>query len=256
MIEVKDVYKVFPGAGTTMLAVKGVNLTIQSSEFVAIVGPSGCGKSTLLNMMAGLTLPSRGAILHDGRPVTDVNTAVGYMTQKDTLLPWRTTKGNVDVALELRGTSKSDRDKVTQKFLGMVGLQGFEKFYPRQLSGGMRKRVLLARTLVYEPTTILMDEPFGALDAQLKLVMQAELLKIWERTKHTIVFVTHDLAEAILMADRVIVFSKRPGQIKLVKTISLPRPRDVSRLRVSPEYGQIYEELWSALEVEFAEERR
>jgi len=256
MIEARDVYKVFSSSGGDVLALKGINLSVRPSEFLAMIGPSGCGKSTLLNMIAGLTSPSRGSILYGGQPVIDVNRAVGYMTQKDTLLPWRTVRDNIGIALELRGLAKPERERLVREHIELVGLTGFERFFPGQLSGGMRKRVLVARTLVYEPETILMDEPFGAVDAQLKLVLQAELLRIWDKTKQTIVFVTHDLGEAIGLADRVVVFSKRPGQIKLVKTVGLPRPRDVHRLRLSPQFAEIYEELWEALKGEFAEERQ
>ena len=227
-----------------------VTLTIEPGEFVAFVGPSGCGKSTLLNMVAGLLQPTRGTVRYGGTPVTAVNTRVGYMTQMDNLMPWRTVAGNIALPLEIRGVPAAQQKPRVQDFIRLVGLEGFEQHYPAELSGGMRKRVALAQMLVYDPETLLMDEPFGALDAQLKLVLHEYLLNLWSRTNKTILFVTHDLAEAITLADRVIVFSGRPGRIKHIQPIGLPRPRDVYQVRFSEEFRRLHEVLWDKLKDE------
>lgn len=230
------------------MACEHVDLTVHQGEFLAIVGPSGCGKSTLLNMAAGLLRPSAGSVFYDGAPVTAPNTRVGYMTQRDTLLPWRTVEDNVAIALELQGQSRTERMATAHAWIEKVGLKGFETAYPAHLSGGMRRRVSMARTLAYSPETILMDEPFGALDAQLRLVMHDELLKLWAATGTTMVFVTHDLSEAIALADRVAVFTPRPGRIRAIETVDLPRPRDVFRVRFDPRFGAMHDRLWSYLE--------
>ena len=248
LIEYRDVARRFLSRAGAVTACEHVDLTVRRGEFLTIVGPSGCGKSTLLNMAAGLLRPSAGAVFYRGVAVPDPNTDVGYMTQRDTLLPWRTTEDNVALALELRGVPRAERMRRAHDWLARVGLSGFERSYPAQLSGGMRRRACLARTLAYEPETILMDEPFGALDAQLRLVMHDELLKLWAATGKTIVFVTHDLSEAITLADRVAVFSPRPGRIRAIEPVALPRPRDVFRIRFDPAFGALHDRLWSYLE--------
>jgi NitT/TauT family transport system ATP-binding protein len=248
LIEYSGVARQFASRRGTVIACQGVDLSVRRGEFLAIVGPSGCGKSTLLNMAAGLLKPSAGRVFYRGAPVAEPNTLVGYMTQRDTLLPWRTVEDNVAIALELRGQSKADRHRHAHDWIKRVGLSGFETAYPAQLSGGMRRRVSMARTLAYEPETILMDEPFGALDAQLRLVMHDELLKLWAATGTTMVFVTHDLTEAITLADRVAVFSARPGRIRAIETVDLPRPRDVFRIRFDPHFGELHDKLWRYLE--------
>jgi NitT/TauT family transport system ATP-binding protein len=248
LIEYRNVGRRFHSRSGTVVACEDVNLSVRRGEFMAIVGPSGCGKSTLLNMAAGLMAPSTGQVFYDGRPVPAPNTNVGYLTQRDTLLPWRTVEDNVAIALELRGQSRADRLRNAHEWLDRVGLTGFEKSYPAQLSGGMRRRAALARTLAYEPETILMDEPFGALDAQLRMVMHEELLKLWTGTRKTVIFVTHDLAEALTLADRIAVFSARPGRIRAIETVDLPRPRDVFRIRFDPHFGKLHDRLWSYLE--------
>jgi NitT/TauT family transport system ATP-binding protein len=222
---------------------------VRRHEFVALVGPSGCGKSTALNMVAGLLAPSRGEVLYDGGPVNGPNRSVGYMTQKDTLLPWRSTADNVRIALELacRAVPRAEADERVARMIAQVGLEGFEKHYPRELSGGMRRRAALARTLIYEPETLLMDEPFGALDAQLKLVMLDQLQRLTQARRMTVMFVTHDLGEAITLADRIVVFSARPGRIRAIREVTLPRPRDVFRARFNPDFARLEEELWDIL---------
>ena len=246
-IDVRAVEKRYVGRGRETLALQPIDLAIGEGEFVAFVGPSGCGKSTLMNMVAGIIAPSAGSILHEGRAVSGINRNVGYMTQTDSVLPWRTVEHNVALPLEYRGVPAAERAERVRRMLALVGLEGFERAFPKELSGGMRKRVALAQMLVYEPKTLLMDEPFGALDAQLKLVMQAQLLKIWGETGKTIVFVTHDLAEAIAVAARVVVFSGRPGRIKHVEEIAIPYPRDVFRVRFLPAFERAYETLWREL---------
>ncbi len=224
-------------------------LQVRQGEFLAIVGPSGCGKSTLLNMVAGTLRPASGIVRYSGHAVTGPNRDVGYITQKNFCLPWRTVEANVRLPLEFRGVPKAEMAGRVQRAITQVGLGGFEGAFPRQLSGGMLQRVMIARTLAYEPHTYLMDEPFGSLDAQLRLRMHAELLKLWETTGATFVFVTHDLQEAITLADRVVVMSKRPGKPKLVLDIELPRPRDVIDIQANPAFGAYFKQLWSALDV-------
>ena len=238
-------------AGGT-LAIKDVTLEIARREFIAILGPSGCGKSTLLNLASGLLRPSRGRVLKDGVEVAAPNANVGYVTQKDHLLPWRTIASNVGLPLEFRGVPRSKRAARVQDVINQVGLTGFEKHYPKQLSGGMVKRAALARTMVYEPEAYLMDEPFASLDAQLRTMMHDEFLGLWATLGATVVFVTHDLAEAITLADRIVVMTRRPGRVKLVHTVKLPRPRDVIKLRESAEYAEEYGRVWHVLGEEFA----
>lgn len=236
------------------LAVDGIRLTVPTGRFITIIGPSGCGKSTLLNMAAGLLRPTQGRVLHRGRPIDGVNTTVGYLTQHDHLLPWRSLEKNVGLALEVQGVNVRERKRRVEEMLSLVGLEGFAKSYPAQLSGGMRKRAALARLLIYEPETLLMDEPFGALDAQLRLVLQAELLRLWESKKKTVLFVTHDLEEAILMADEVVVFGTKPGRIIHTETVDLPRPRDLAALRADPRFTVIWKRLWSLIESQLPED--
>jgi NitT/TauT family transport system ATP-binding protein len=250
IVEYRDVSKVYFKGNERMHALQHVTAEVAAGELLAIVGPSGCGKSTLLNLTAGLMQPGTGDVLYDGRPIRGVNTNVAYITQKDNLLPWRTVEANVALPLELgerRGLARADKHRRVSHYLEMVGLSSFEKHYPSELSGGMRKRVSLARSLICEPDVLLMDEPFGALDAQLKLVLQADLLKTWEGSGRTLVFVTHDLTEAISIADRVMVMSARPGRVRTVEHIDISRPRDVFKVRFSEDFGRYFERLWSIL---------
>ena len=236
--------------GREVLALADISLEIDDGEFVAIIGPSGCGKSTLLNIISGLFAPSTGRVTVDGRPVTGLNPRIGYMFARDALLPWRTALANVEFGLELRGGAVRERRERAQELLRVAGLQGFEASYPSQLSQGMRQRVALARTLAIDPDIVLMDEPFGALDAQTKLVLEDEFLRIWERHRKTVVFVTHDLFEAIAMADRVVVFGAHPGRIKSIVGVDLPRPRSVTGGRFGPRFQDLYERLWEDLRYE------
>ncbi|WP_291962759.1 ABC transporter ATP-binding protein [Chelatococcus sp.] len=224
-------------------------LSVRQGEFLAVVGPSGCGKSTLLNMVAGTLRPAEGVVRYKGDAVTAINHDVGYITQKNFCLPWRTVEANVRLPLEFRRIPKGEAERRVRVAIDKVGLGGFEKSYPRQLSGGMLQRVMIARTLAYEPDIYLMDEPFGSLDAQLRTRMHGELLKLWQETGATFVFVTHDLQEAITLADRVVVMSGRPGRPKRVVDIELPRPRDVIDIQSNPAFGAYVKELWAALDV-------
>lgn len=242
-----DVSKSFQTQGRIVAAVAEISLEVRRGEFVALVGPSGCGKSTLLNMAAGLFQPSAGQVLYDGGEVRSYNLRTGYMTQNDHLLPWRDVVGNIAIPLEIKGWRRSDIEARVAELVALVGLAGFERSYPTQLSGGMRKRTALARLLAYDPDTLLMDEPFAALDAQLRLRMQIELLDIRQRLNKTVVFVTHDLDEAAALADRIVVFSQRPGRIRRTISSPLPRERDLLRLRHDRSYVELTTELWDTL---------
>ena len=224
------------------------SLSVSKGEFLAIVGPSGCGKSTLLNMIAGTLAPAAGEVLYKGQRIQGINHDVGYITQKNFCLPWRTVEANVSLPLEFRRLPRTEIARRVALVLQKVGLTGFEKAYPKQLSGGMLQRVMIARTLAYAPDIYLMDEPFGSLDAQLRTRMHQELLRLWQDTGATFVFVTHDLQEAITLADRVVVLSRRPGVPKLILDIDLPRPRDVIDVQGNPAYGTYLKRLWSALD--------
>ncbi len=230
-----------------------VSFDVSDGEFVAVVGPSGCGKSTVLNMIGGLVRPSAGAVLIDDALVGDAAPKqVGYVFQKDTVFPWRTVARNIALGLEYRGVTAPERARRVREAIALAGLEGFEDAFPATLSGGMRQRVALMRTLVVDPEIVLMDEPFGALDTHTKLTLHAELLRLWEARRQTVVFVTHDLSEAITLADRVVVMTRRPGRIKLVHEVKLARPRDVIALRESDEYAREYGRLWHVLGEELA----
>ncbi|MEU3168605.1 ABC transporter ATP-binding protein [Streptosporangium sp. NPDC006930] len=229
-------------------ALSNVSLGIRRGRFVCFVGPSGCGKSTLLNVFAGLLRQTEGQVYFDGRELGGVNTGAGYITQHDTLLPWSTVESNIELALRVRGYGKAERKARVERALESVGLEGFRTLYPSQLSGGMRKRVLLARTLAYEPSLILMDEPYGALDAQMRQRLQTQLLETWSAGDKTIVFVTHDLDEALLLADEIVVFAARPGRIVYRTEVNLPRPRDLTSLRTDPGFGELWQDLWNRMD--------
>lgn len=231
-------------------AVDKVDLHIPEGQFVALVGPSGCGKTTLLNMIAGLVTPTRGAIQVGGTPVVGSRPEFGYVFARDTLMPWRTVQGNVEFALKMCGFDRQQRREAAREWLARVGLAEFTHAFRYQLSQGMRQRVAIARTLAARPRLVLMDEPFAALDAQTRLILQNEFIKLWEETKATVVFVTHDLTEAILMSDRVVLMTRRPGRIKTDMTITLPRPRDIETDRFKPDFREAYDELSARLREE------
>lgn len=245
----RAVGKVFTTRTGSVEVLRDFNLEVREGEFLAIVGPSGSGKSTVLNLLAGLEVPSSGAVFCHGKPVGGVNSEIGYLTQHDSLLPWLTVAENIAVPLDIRAVEQAARAQRVAEVISKVGLGGFENHHPSQLSGGMRKRAMLARTLIYDPPTLMMDEPFGPLDAQLKLVLQADLLRLWSATGKTVVFVTHDIVEAITLADRVIVLSHRPSRIKLDEAIKIGRPRDVHEARFAHGFEEHYRRLWAAIEV-------
>jgi len=247
LIAFKGFGKTFSTKAGALRAATDIDLTIRRGEFVTLVGPSGCGKSTLLNAAAGLFPPTDGQVLYRGKPVTGYNLSVGYMTQSDHLLPWRDVVGNIAVPLEIKGIGRREMADRVSELVTLVGLQGFEKSYPAQLSGGMRKRAALARLLAYDPDTLLMDEPFGALDAQLRLGLQIQLRKLCQRLGKTVVFVTHDLDEAIALADRTVVFTGRPGTVKRILAVDLPRDRNLMQLRHDRRYNELTAELWDLL---------
>jgi NitT/TauT family transport system ATP-binding protein len=255
MIDIRHISKSFRRGAHVVEALRDFSLTIDKREIVAVIGPSGCGKSTLLNMIAGLYAPSKGRVVYKGLAVTDVNTDVGYMTQKDNLLPWRNVRDNIAFPLELAGVDKVEREARADAVIKQVGLDGFETRFTSELSGGMRKRACLARMMLYGAETALLDEPFAALDAQLKLAMHDLLLRLAAENGQTVVFVTHDLMEAVTLADRVIVCTHRPAMIALEQKVDLPRPRDVLNVRFTNAFKEHYDTLWERLRVEYQEER-
>jgi NitT/TauT family transport system ATP-binding protein len=250
LLSIEGVGKEYNVRGRKVVALDTINLSVAEGEFVTIVGPSGCGKSTLLNLIVGLLRASFGRILFRGDPIEGICTKIGYVTQKDNLLPWRTLIANVEIALEIRGVEKDARRRRAEELIGRVGLNGFEDHYPHELSGGMRQRANIIRTLIYDPELILMDEPFGPLDAQTRIVLQDQLLKLWSASKKTIVFITHDLIEAITLADRVVLMTSRPGKIKSIENVTIPRPREVFKIHESEQFRSAYERLWQQLRPE------
>ena len=244
IIAFSKIRKEFVDAGHTWRIVEDVTLDVKRGEFITLLGPSGCGKSTLLNMTAGLMRPSSGSVKYGGAEITKINRSVGYMTQQDHLLPWRTVAGNVSIPLEIRGCDRTSRSQRVDELLALVGLTGFGDHYPTKISGGMRKRTALARLLAATPETILMDEPFAALDAQMRVNLQYELLKLCGQFGTTVLFVTHDVDEAVALADRCVVLGPRPTSIQQIIDIDLPRPRDLVSLRANPRYQSLCARLW------------
>jgi len=248
LIEFRGVTRRFSTpSGKFYTALRDLNLSVQRSEFFAIVGPSGCGKSTTLGMIAGLDRPSDGQILVDGRPVESIVKGVGYVFQADAVFPWKNVLDNVASGPLFQHISRAEAYSRARDWVQRVGLTGFEKHYPHQLSGGMRKRVALAQTFINDPHILLMDEPFSALDVQTRMLMEGELLDIWTASRACVVFVTHDLEEAIALADRVCVFTAGPGTVKGIYPIDLPRPRHIAELRFAPAFARLYEQIWADL---------
>jgi NitT/TauT family transport system ATP-binding protein len=237
MIEIEDVSKTFETKRDRRhLAIADVSLAVAAGEFVSILGPSGCGKSTLLYIVGGFVTPSTGSVVVNGRPITGPGPDRGPVFQEFALFPWKNVLGNVMYGLERRGAPKAEAQKRARELLALVHLSGYEKFYPKELSGGMKQRVALARTLAYGPSILLMDEPFGALDAQTRTRLQNDLLDIWERDRKTVLFVTHSVEEAVFLSDRVAVMTRSPGRIKEIISIALPRPRDRAALLLDRRY--------------------
>lgn len=248
LIELRSATKRFPGTGGGIhTAVKNLDLTVRPGEFVSVVGPTGCGKSTTLSLVSGLEPASAGRTLVRGKDVDGIPDGIGYMFQQDAVLPWKSVLDNVALGPRLRGASKAEAREKASVWVHKVGLAGFETYYPHQLSGGMRKRVALAQTLVNDPEILLMDEPFSALDVQTRQLMQDELLRVWAGTGAAVIFVTHDLEEAIVLADRVVVMTASPATVCGNFTIGLDRPRDVEEVRLTTEFRDIYKEIWETL---------
>jgi NitT/TauT family transport system ATP-binding protein len=238
-----------PRTGGRLLALDNINLSVEEGEFVTIVGPSGCGKTTFINLADGLLTPTAGKIFIDGTPVTGPGTDRGMVFQDSCLMPWRTVFKNVIFGLECQGLDNGDGQARARKFIKLVGLEGFEDHYPHELSGGMQQRCNLARALTVDPEILIMDEPFAALDAQTREIMQLELLRIWNEAKKTILFITHQISEAIYLADRVIVFGARPGKVKETIKVDIPRPRKLSVKR-ERKFLEYEDHLWNLIEEE------
>ena len=237
--------------GQRYTAVQGVNLTVGAGEFVSVVGPTGCGKSTLLNVGAGLLSPSTGTVLVFGHALQGINARAGYMFQAESLMPWRTALGNVMAGLAFRGVPPLEARAQGEEWLRRVGLGAFGDRYPHQMSGGMRKRVSLAQTLVLDPDIILMDEPFSALDIQTRQLMENELLALWQAKKKAVLFITHDLDEAIALSDRVVVMSAGPGSHPIGEfSIDINRPRDVAEVKMTPRFIELHKAIWDVLREE------
>jgi NitT/TauT family transport system ATP-binding protein len=249
LLQFRDVSKTFETQRGPVKAISGISVDVRDGEFLTIVGPSGCGKSTLLNLLVGLEKPSGGSIWLEGQQEID-RMKIGYVMQDDNLYPWRTLQQNVEFPLELRGIGAAERQRIARDYLAKVQLDGFENRYPYELSGGMRQRGNIVRALSYSPRVIIMDEPFGPLDAQTRILLQQQLLDIWQQEKKTVIFITHDLHEAIALGDRVLVLTKRPGSVKAIHDVVLPRPRDIRHIHEHPEFRRLLSTLGDQLEEE------
>ena len=237
--------------GAAMTAIRDINLTVEPGQFCAIVGPTGCGKSTTLTLAAGLERPSAGTVAVSGKQVDGITRGASFVFQTDALLPWKPVEANVALGPVFRGVAKREALQQARDWLKVVGLSGFEKHFPHQLSGGMRKRVSLAAALINEPSMLLMDEPFSALDVQTRAIMSNELLSLWEKSRPSVMFVTHDLEEAIALADKVVVITAGPGTVKAVFEVDLPRPRGaVQEIRFAPRFLELYQQIWQSLKEE------
>ena len=254
-LHIDNVRKVFNTRNGEMVALNGVTLDIHENEFICVVGPSGCGKSTLLNIIAGLSEPTSGAVYCDGKKVTGTGTERGVVFQQYALFPWLTVKKNVRFALEMRGVKGAEADELAMQYLEKVDLAKFAEHYPKELSGGMKQRVAIARAYAAEPEVLLMDEPFGALDAQTRTQLQTELLETWEKDRKTCFFITHDVDEAIILAQKVIIMSARPGRIKEIVDITIPYPR-TQETKMSPEFLELKNHIWSQVYHEYLEVRK
>jgi len=244
MLSIENLRKAFPLEEGELVAIENFNLKVEKGEFVCILGPSGCGKTTILRMIAGLDTQTSGDIVLDEKNISGPGSDRGIVFQEFALFPWRTVRKNIEFGMELRNIPAEERKKVSQRLINLVGLQGFEDSHPHELSGGMKQRVGIARALANEPEILLMDEPFGSLDAQTRNLMQKELLRIWSETKKTVIFITHSVDEAVYLADRIVVMSERPSTISEIYNISWLRPRD----RASMEFANLRKEILASLE--------
>ncbi|HLA82191.1 MAG TPA: ABC transporter ATP-binding protein [Thermoleophilia bacterium] len=244
-IEVHGLTRTFQAIkGETVDAIHGLSFEVGDNEFVSIVGPSGCGKSTLLYIIAGFIPPTAGKVLIDHTPVRGPGPDRGIVFQEYALFPWKTVQDNIKYGLEEKGVSKDELERTVQRYVRLMGLEGFQHKYPKELSGGMKQRVALARTLAYDPDVLLMDEPFGALDAQTRELQQDELLSIWKGKKKTVLFVTHSVEEAVYLSERVLIMTTRPGKIKNIVTIELDRSRSREEIMTSPEFSELRNRVW------------
>jgi NitT/TauT family transport system ATP-binding protein len=237
------------GHGQAVTAVQDLTLEVREGELVCLLGASGCGKSTIINMFAGFIQPSSGQVLLRGEPIIGIDPRCGMLFQSYALFPWKTVRGNIEFGPKLRGVPAAERRRIADRFIAMVKLKGFEDHYPPELSGGMQQRVTLARILAADPEVLLMDEPFAALDAMTRQVMQEELLRIHEQSGKTVVFITHNIDEALILADRIVVMSARPGRVKAIFENRLPRPRHVS-IQLSPDFANLKARVWAEVEAE------
>ena len=254
-LKIDNVYKEYQGRNGKTIALNGVNLDIKENEFICVVGPSGCGKSTLLNIIAGLLEPTSGTVMLDGKVIEGTGVERGVVFQQYALFPWRTVLKNVMFPLEMKKVPKDEAEAIARKYIKSVGLEGFEKSYPKELSGGMKQRVAIARAYAANPEVLLLDEPFGALDAQTRVQLQTELLETWEKEKKTCFFITHDVDEAIILAQRVIIMSARPGRIKKIVDIDIPYPR-TQATKTDPRFLELKSEIWNQVYQEFLEVRK
>jgi NitT/TauT family transport system ATP-binding protein len=245
----RAVCKTFRKADVEVEVLRNVSIEVPNGEFVSIVGASGCGKTTFLRILDGLIRPSAGTVAINGKDVTSPGADRGFVFQQDGLMPWRTVKANVLLGLEVQHRADAKAQRMAEQFIRLVGLAGFENHYPHELSGGMRQRVNLARALSIEPDVLLMDEPFAALDAQTREIMQSELTRIWQETRKTVIFITHQIDEAVFLSDRVLVFTARPGRLKESIPIDLPRPRTLAHKRTA-EFVQYTDRIWRLIEEE------
>ena len=255
MIKTVNLQKIFKTEEVQTWALNNVNIEVKEGEFVAVMGPSGCGKSTLLNIIAGLDTPTSGAVYIDGKKIEGTGTERGVVFQQYALFPWLTVLKNVMFGLKLQGKSDAEAKEIAMKYIKMVQLEDFVNHYPKELSGGMKQRVAIARAYAVKPEVLLMDEPFGALDAQTRTQLQTELLKTWESERKTCFFITHDVDEAIILAQRVIVMSARPGRIKDIVDIDIPYPRD-QETKMSPRFMELKNHIWSQVYQEYLEVRK
>ena len=254
-VKIDNVKKIYNSRNGEMIAVNGVSLDIYENEFICVVGPSGCGKSTLLNIIAGLLEPSSGKVYCDGKEVVGTGTERGVVFQQYALFPWMTVKKNVMFGLNLQGIKGAEAEEKAMKYIKMVQLEDFLDHYPKELSGGMKQRVAIARAYAVNPSVLLMDEPFGALDAQTRTQLQSELLETWEKERKTCFFITHDVDEAIILAQKVIIMSARPGRIKEIVDINIPYPR-TQETKMAPEFLELKNHIWSQVYQEYLEVRK